>query len=177
VRSLPCSGRRCRRRRLRLWPAVAAQASPPGWAKSRPGRPIPTADPDTAQRSRSSVRRSRTAHGRSGTLSCSGRDRDSFSGRPARRSRIARFGSWPGQHAMTRRPPAEGSAHGGVAAGRRCDASEWVLALGCTRGDGTIVCPSCDEVVESRPHDLLGRRVCVIAAHPPGPSLPRAGAQ
>lgn len=55
---------------------------------------------------------------------------------------------------------------------RACPASGWELHRGCTVGDGTVVCPSCSQVVEARLHNRLGTQFRVVKAH----SLNRGGA-
>lgn len=77
---------------------------------------------------------------------------------------------------MTRRPPPPaGPEYEATADGEQCGASGWALGLGCTRGDGTLVCPSCGEVVETLAHGHLGQRVRVVKPHPAGPRRAMAG--
>lgn len=49
--------------------------------------------------------------------------------------------------------------------GRPCPASGWGVTLGATRGDGTVVCPVCTQVVATRHDRLLGPRVHVVDDH------------
>lgn len=46
-----------------------------------------------------------------------------------------------------------------------CHASGWGVALGFTRGDGTIVCPVCSQTVPTRHDPQLGSRVQVVDDH------------
>lgn len=55
----------------------------------------------------------------------------------------------------------------------QCEASGWSLALGCAHRTGSVICPSCEEVVEALPHRRLGSLVLVVKPHGAG-ALPEA---
>lgn len=50
-------------------------------------------------------------------------------------------------------------------AGRSCPASGWGMTAGATRGNGTVVCPVCTQVVATRHDSQLGPRVEVVDDH------------
>ena len=72
------------------------------------------------------------------------------------------------RHDQTAEALASNGANDVSVAPTRCDASGWAMGLGCKGSDGSIVCPSCDQVVEALPHDRIGRRVLVVKPHQVG---------
>lgn len=63
--------------------------------------------------------------------------------------------------------PFDVAAAGGTSASRgtvRCSASGWHVRLGCTDGDGGLICPLCSQRVQSRA-DALVPSVRVVLEH------------